>query len=350
MTPGKFRTRYIYKLLCLIQEQGFDVSSFYESIELTPQKVRQQVETSRQQYEKIHFDIIDQIDIPGLGLVVGSRITLTDLSLAGLAFMFSSDLEKGIKRWIRFQELSDPPHTYVFYQNDDQSIIRATPHLTLFQETVQRTRFAIEESLAEWSAIGEMFGRPFGWFDEVHLSYPEPNYSDLYDQQLKCPIKFNQPCCQFIFSSELLSLPMRLGDKDIAQILEFKCAALIKSSRGQDELVYTIQTILMSDSEKYIHIGEVANALNVSERTLRRRLTAQGTTFKDIAFNYRMNMASEYLLSTKLPISTVSDMVGYSDTANFFRAFRQFTDMTPDQYRNNGEAVHSQNGLVATNE
>ena len=90
MTPGKFRTRYIYKLLCLVQEQGYEVSNFYESINLTPKLIREQVETSRQQYEKIHFDIIDQVDIPGLGMVVGSKINLTELSLAGLAFMFSS--------------------------------------------------------------------------------------------------------------------------------------------------------------------------------------------------------------------------------------------------------------------
>ena len=46
-----------------------------------------------------------------------------------------------------------------------------------------------------------------------------------------------------------------------------------------------------------------------------------------------MSLACEYLISTNLPISAVSIMVGYSDTANFFRAFRQHADMTPDQYR-----------------
>lgn len=338
MTPGKFRTRYIYKLLCLVHEQGYDVSSFYESVNLTRKQIREQVETSRQQYEKIHFDVIDQIDIPGLGIVVGSKINLTELSLAGLVFMFSSDLEKGIKRWIKFQELSDPPFRYQFHRSNEQSLIRATPHLTPFQETLPRTRFAIEESMAEFNEIGEMFDKPHGWFDEIHVSYPEPGYSDLYEKYFHCPVKFNQPYNQFLFSSNLLQRPMRVGDEDIAQILEFKCSALIKSTRVQDELVYTIQTILMSDPEKYKSITEVANALNVSERTLRRRLTTLGTTFKDIAFNYRMNLASEYLLSTELPISAISIMVGYSDTANFFRAFRQFSDMTPDQYRNSGEA------------
>lgn len=347
MTPGKFRTRYIYKLLCLVQEQGYEVSNFYESINLTPKLIREQVETSRQQYEKIHFDIIDQVDIPGLGMVVGSKINLTELSLAGLAFMFSSVLEKGIKRWIKFQELSDPPFRYEFHLGSEQSLIRATPHLTPFQETLQRTRFAIEESMAEFNAIGEMFDRPYGWFDEIHLSYPEPGYSELYEKYFHCPVKFNQPYNQFLFSSNLLKRPMRIGDEDIAQILEFKCAVLIKSTRVQDELVYTIQSILMSDPEKYKSISDVANALNVSERTLRRRLTTLGTTFKDISFNYRMNLATEYLLSTDLPISAISVMVGYSDTANFFRAFRRHSDMTPDEYRHQSENHPENNPTIS---
>ena len=342
MTPGKFRTQYIYKLLCLVQEQGYDVSKFYKSINLTHQQIRDHVETSRQQYEKIHFDVIDEVDIPNLGMVVGSKISLTDLSLAGLAFMFSANLELGIKRWIKFQELSDPPFRFQFHRSAEQSLIRATPHLNPFQETLKRTRFAIEESLAEWFTIGEMFDRAFGWFDEVHLSYPKPDYANLYTNHFQCPIKFNQPYTQFIFSSKLLDRRMRLGDEDIAQILEFKCSALIKSTRVKDELVYTVQTILMSDPEKYKNIGEVANTLNVSERTLRRRLTTLGTTFKEVAYNYRMNLAREYMLSTELTISAISLMVGYSDTANFFREFRQFSDMTPDQYRHAAHAVSDQ--------
>ncbi|MEH6628471.1 MAG: AraC family transcriptional regulator ligand-binding domain-containing protein [Motiliproteus sp.] len=333
MTPGQFRTAYIHKLLSVIEQQGIDVEPFYRLIGLTPERVRDRMETSRQDYEKVQFQVIDDVDLPGLGLFLGASVNLSDLSLAGLAFMFSSDLERGIKRWTRFQELTDPPHNYRFYRGEAQSILRANINLEPFQANIKRNRFAIEESLSEWMKAGELFDRPYGWFSEIHLNYPKPDYANLYEAHFNCPVKFDQPNTQFLFSSKYLNAPMRHGDEDIAQILEFKCAALIKASRGQDELVYTIRTILMRDPEKYKHIGEIASVLNVSERTLRRRLTELGTTFKDIAFNYRMTLACEYLVSTDLPISAVSYMVGYSDTANFFRAFRQHADMTPDQYR-----------------
>lgn len=333
MTPGQFRTRYIHKLLSEVQKQGVDVDPFYRSIGLTPELILSKTETSRQDYEKIHFKVIDEVDVPGLGLNIGSKVNLTDLSLAGLAFMFSSDVERGIKRWTQFQELTDPPFSYRFYRSSSESMLRANINLKPFQENIKRTRFAIEESLAEWSLIGEMFDKPEGWFSEIHLEYPKPDYGHIYEDKFNCPVKFDQPHTQFLFPTEYLQLPMRLGDEDIAQILEFKCSALIKSSRAQDELIYTIRTMLMRDPEKYKNIGEVARTLNISERTLRRRLTDLDTTFKEIAFNYRMSLACEYLISTNLPISAVSIMVGYSDTANFFRAFRQHADMTPDQYR-----------------
>lgn len=333
MTPGQFRTRYIHKMLTIIQAQGVDVAEYYRSIGLTKTKLRKRVETGREQYEQVQFDVVDNVDIPGLGLTVGRRIDMTELSLAGLAFMFSLELERGIKRWIQFQELTDPPHKFRFYRGAEQSMLRASINLEPFGENIKRTRFAIEESLSEWFVAGELFDKTDGWFSEIHLEYPAPDYADLYQQKFNCPVKFDQPHTQILFPTEHLELPMRLGDEDIAQMLEFKCAALIKSSRTQDELVYTIRTILMRDAEKYKNIGEVARALNVSERTLRRRLTELGTTFKEIAFNYRMSLACEYLVSTDLPISAVSIMVGYSDTANFFRAFKQHANMTPDQYR-----------------
>ena len=89
----------------------------------------------------------------------------------------------------------------------------------------------------------------------------------------------------------------------------------------------------MKKPEDHTCIQEMASALHVSERTLRRRLLKLETTFKDVVIECRMDMAKTYLTSTDLPISAISEMVGYSDTANFHRAFRKKMLLTPDQFR-----------------
>ncbi len=92
MTPGQYRTRYLNNLLCLVQEQGVDTSEFAKEIGFSLEQVRERKETSRSDYESVYFAIIDHVNIPGLGIEIGRRIEPLDLSLPGLALLFSSDL------------------------------------------------------------------------------------------------------------------------------------------------------------------------------------------------------------------------------------------------------------------
>jgi AraC-like DNA-binding protein len=77
----------------------------------------------------------------------------------------------------------------------------------------------------------------------------------------------------------------------------------------------------------------IARQMGLSERTLQRRLAAEGTSFNELLDDARRTIAFSYLADQKLAAYEVSFLLGYSEPATFFRAFKRWTGKTPQQYR-----------------
>jgi len=83
----------------------------------------------------------------------------------------------------------------------------------------------------------------------------------------------------------------------------------------------------------YPSLEAVAERLNMSTRTLRRRLQDQGPGFMDLLHAARRRDALSLLTRPALEVAQIAQMLGYADPANFTRAFRQWTGLTPSAWR-----------------
>ncbi|WP_059044256.1 AraC family transcriptional regulator [Paenibacillus rubinfantis] len=93
------------------------------------------------------------------------------------------------------------------------------------------------------------------------------------------------------------------------------------------------RTLKRSLGEGHLDIRFVANELGMSGRTLQRRLTDEGTTFKQLLNQARHEQAREYLANPELNIKEVAFLVGYEDQNSFYRAFRLWEGDTPSNWR-----------------
>jgi AraC-like DNA-binding protein len=83
----------------------------------------------------------------------------------------------------------------------------------------------------------------------------------------------------------------------------------------------------------YPDLPTVAGKAGIPVRTLQRRLACAGLTYSGLVADIRLNRARELLGDRSQPIDEIASALGYSDTANFTRAFRKRTGRTPTQYR-----------------
>lgn len=88
-----------------------------------------------------------------------------------------------------------------------------------------------------------------------------------------------------------------------------------------------------------VSIDAAAQRLRVSRRTLQRRLSEDGVTFRDLLREVREALASHYVKTTALPYAEVSFLLGFEEPSSFFRAFREWTGATPEAVRSRAPAA-----------
>nr|MDT0251103.1 AraC family transcriptional regulator [Endozoicomonas sp.] len=78
---------------------------------------------------------------------------------------------------------------------------------------------------------------------------------------------------------------------------------------------------------------ELAQLLNISSRTLRRRLEKEGTSYQKVKDECRRDASIDYLSQPNLTINSVAALMGFDEPSAFHRSFKKWTDMTPGEFR-----------------
>jgi AraC-like DNA-binding protein len=150
-----------------------------------------------------------------------------------------------------------------------------------------------------------------------------------------CDIEFGADSDEIVFPPMVASLPVTGRDQYLNNLLrKYAEAALADRTQAPTTLRSTIEdamTQLLPHGKATL--PNVAEQLAISSRTLSRRLSDEGLTFKGILDDTRIALAKRYLAERDLPIVEVAWLLGYREVSSFFHAFKRLTGLTPRQFR-----------------
>jgi AraC-like DNA-binding protein len=206
---------------------------------------------------------------------------------------------------------------------------------------------------------GLEMGRPGALVDEAAISSllqscrditDSPNYAPLsvafvnpapddiksYEKWFRCPVEFNQSTTRITLKLSDLETPLRTADPALIQILEQQADDLLADLKASEDkpLSAEIRRLIVQqirDAEP--SADSVAAALNITSRTLHRKLTAESTSFRLVLQQTRHQLAKEYLQDPRLQLSEIALLLAYSEQSAFNRAFKSWQQQTPAQYR-----------------
>ncbi|MDF1762782.1 MAG: helix-turn-helix transcriptional regulator, partial [Oleibacter sp.] len=84
---------------------------------------------------------------------------------------------------------------------------------------------------------------------------------------------------------------------------------------------------------KFPSLVEAAEHFSMSPRMFRRTLEASGSNYRAMVEETKSHLARQLLVETSLDVAIIAERLGYKDTGNFSRAFRQWTGFPPGKYR-----------------
>jgi len=129
-------------------------------------------------------------------------------------------------------------------------------------------------------------------------------------------------------------LPLRRRDPVLRHLLEVQADAVLSRLSPRTGFASDVQRVLASRvAGGDASVSAVGREFAMSDRTLQRRLAAEGVSYQDLLDDARKEAAGRYLRDSTLAIGEVAYLVGYSEPAPFHRAFKRWYGVTPQDFR-----------------
>lgn len=165
------------------------------------------------------------------------------------------------------------------------------------------------------------------------LPYRAPPHWRAYGEMFNCPIEFEAGTMEWHFAESVWEFPLPNANPAVSQVCQRFCEQVLAEQPPASQMADAIRVILVNQPGRFPNIGEIAEHMGMSLRTLNRRLAAEGLSYQSILDEVRRALAVEYLERTALSVEDVCERVGFSDPSNFRKAFRKWTGKSPSHFR-----------------
>ena len=265
---------------------------------------------------------------PALGVYFGLQMRISWHGYLGLAAMASPNVHHALELAVRFV----PTLTGALALELDLHGSKAS--LTIREQAdfgAARDAIVLALVVGIWQLGCTLTGRQLG--GAVELAMPEPSYFARFAGVTPAMPRFDRPEHRLIFDAETLSLPFVTADAAALQMTREQCERELDALGFEGPFRDRVRALALHGGGGSRTLVDVAAQLHISPRTLKRRLADLKTTYSKILDEERKRRAIALLRTTTLTTEEIAERLGYTDVANFGRAFRRWTRRTPGSYR-----------------
>lgn len=169
---------------------------------------------------------------------------------------------------------------------------------------------------------------------DVSLTRQQPDNPQPWNDFFGVPVRFGQPFNGLAISRSDADEPLTGGDWTLIGLHQ-ETMKLQLARMDEDNIVYRAQLILMEQLPAGRITGEgLARQLNVSNRTLQRKLRENGESFRSLLKRIRIELAKRFLADSSYNITDIAFLLGYADASAFSRAYKAWFGVSPQRARN----------------
>lgn len=266
-----------------------------------------------------------------IGLRLGYAQLPSSLGLVGEASLHAPDIGAAIAYAGRFLSVHQEGASLELRTQGRQALIA----YSICHGELLDYRQDAELSVAKMLHFARIFTGCREWTPEaVYFEHPEPRDTAEHRRVFGAPVYFAQPCNALVVPRELLA--QRIGGADGGRFADLQRRAETRRAQcdgGSDLLADLRRRVQCALRAGHVSIDAIAASMNLSERTLQRRLGEFGVTFNEVVERTRYELSCRYLRHQHLSLTEIGYLLGYSELSAFSRAFRRWAGVSPIAFR-----------------
>ena len=177
---------------------------------------------------------------------------------------------------------------------------------------------------------------------EVHFIHASPADTEEYDSYFKAPIKFNADTDSITFPADAVDKRLPIGNPHLAALSDQYIATYL-ADLDKNNIVQRVKgAIIEMLPSGGVSDEKVAKRLNMSTRSLQRKLQGAHTTFGKLLDEVRQEVAEHYIHDSNVSLSEIAFVLGYSEYSSFWRAYKRWKKVSPSDIRNSGQNLYEE--------
>ena len=265
------------------------------------------------------------------GIEVGRAYHVSTFGILGFALLSSPTLLDALNAALRYIDLS---FTFAIPQaslEDGRLVLSVDEHR--LPDDVRA--FLVERDLAAiHSVAGELLTRPLPLL-EVGLAAPGPSVPgaqaaarDVFGRDAS----YSSARSALVFDPAHLDLRLPQGNPQSRAMSEALCNDVVARRRARTGVTQQARVLITQHLAQSAPMDAVARDLGLSERTLRRRLAEQGTSYQELLDEVRASLSTELLTRARLSVEDTALRLGYAEASSFIHAFKRWHGVTPARF------------------
>ena len=270
----------------------------------------------------------------GFGISTGQRWNATTFHALGFAWLASNTLGEALHRMARYGAFLNDGLEYSLTSEQIHYRFRISRN----QKRLPDDQFERSDTSADAGVVAllkmcrQLLGESFSPI-EVTCGHPPNGAAILLEQFARCPIRYDKDYSEVVIDRQDIERKLSSGNDELTQAHE---QIILKhmADLQQDKLSARVQLAILEHLPSgNVKEADIASNLGLSSRTMQRRLLDEGVNFQGLLQTARQKLADQYIRDEHLSISEIAYLLGFSEQANFTRAFKRWTGCSPTQYR-----------------
>jgi AraC-like DNA-binding protein len=288
-------------------------------------------------FAKLAHDALARTQEPALGLLVGERLRINTHGMLGYAAMNSSNLRQALGLLQTFLPLRTTMLRIEQFTHSTPQGETWEVHFLPARDLGDIDTLVTEAVVLTIKNLIDQI--TFGAVQTLGASFrhAEPAYAPLARDMFGCEVRYGQEWSGLVLPLSALDQPLSTADPTTFDEAARLCQQELDKRDEGATLSIKVRRIMLDKQHGFPSLQVVARLFNMTPRTLHRRLLDEGSAYQQILDEVRQHLALQHLQAGKLSLQEIAFTLGYTEQANFRRAFKRWTGVAPSAYKASGQ-------------